>query len=515
VQSRVQILSFKSSLGRLTPGVLTNVWDRLVSSPVAHRLARGAFWSLAGTVFSRSLGLISSIIVARMLGKQGFGELGIIYSTVGMFATFAGFGLGMTATKHVAEYRSKEPDRAGRIIGLSSLVAWVTGSLMALALVLNASSLAKQSLAAPHLEVVLRLSAPLLLLGAVNGAQVGALIGFEAFRSIARINLISGLATFPLMIAGVYLWGVAGAVSALVIVEVFNTLLNLRALHDQASRMNVPINYANCLVERAVLWRFSVPAMLSNIMIVPVMWCANVFLVNTPHGYQEMATFSAANRWRELVLFLPYVVIQALLPIFSSTINEDEGAGSFQTSINLAQSLIVIIAFPFCSILMSFSDWLMQFYWKTSTFESNALIGCVFASLIACLGATTGTTIQARSKIWLGFVFNLSWGAIYLIFCYLLVNKLGALALAFGQVFAYILLTIWGFLYIRYDLPQGMLNRVFLGLSLACLMAGLYLSIPTGWRIWLGIPVTICVLWLTAKYLVSSDLRDLFHRNQL
>jgi len=37
-----------------------------------------------------------------LLGTVGFGELGVIQSTVGMFGVFAGLGLGMTATKYVA-----------------------------------------------------------------------------------------------------------------------------------------------------------------------------------------------------------------------------------------------------------------------------------------------------------------------------------------------------------------------------------------------------------------------------
>jgi len=55
------------------------------------------------------------------------GQLGMVQSTAGMFGIFAGFGMGLTANKHVAELKIKDPARAGRIIGLSSLVSWTTG----------------------------------------------------------------------------------------------------------------------------------------------------------------------------------------------------------------------------------------------------------------------------------------------------------------------------------------------------------------------------------------------------
>ena len=65
--------------------------------------------------------LIASMVVARILGKNEFGELGMIQSTVGMLGVFAGFGLGLTATKHVAELKHSNPERTGRILSLCSV----------------------------------------------------------------------------------------------------------------------------------------------------------------------------------------------------------------------------------------------------------------------------------------------------------------------------------------------------------------------------------------------------------
>ena len=69
------------------------------------RLADGVLWSFTGTAISRGLNLLAMVLVARMVGKVGFGELGAVQSTIGMFAVFAGFGMGITAMKHVAELR--------------------------------------------------------------------------------------------------------------------------------------------------------------------------------------------------------------------------------------------------------------------------------------------------------------------------------------------------------------------------------------------------------------------------
>jgi len=110
-------IGVKKAVYTCCPDFLHPVLDRVEASEIGYRLAKGVFWSMASAVISRGLMLAASVLVARMLGKTGFGELGMIRSTVGMFGVFAGFGLGLTATKHVAEFRSSDPARAGRIIG--------------------------------------------------------------------------------------------------------------------------------------------------------------------------------------------------------------------------------------------------------------------------------------------------------------------------------------------------------------------------------------------------------------
>src|SRR5271169_1563568 len=97
VRGLVQTGGLRSTLRSVTPHALEGLWTRLESSPVGERLLRGTFWSMSGTIVSRALGLAAAILAARIVGKVVYGELGIIQSTVGMFGTLAGFGMGTTA----------------------------------------------------------------------------------------------------------------------------------------------------------------------------------------------------------------------------------------------------------------------------------------------------------------------------------------------------------------------------------------------------------------------------------
>jgi O-antigen/teichoic acid export membrane protein len=445
--------TLKSRLVAGLPRFLRPHWERLEASPLGYRLVKGAFWSLAGTLISRALGLLSSILVARMLGKIGFGELGIIQSSVGMFGTFAGFGLGLTATKYVAELRVKDPARAGRIIRLSSLVSWATGGAITVLLFVLAPWLATHTLAAPHLGGLLRLGSLLLLLGAINGAQTGALAGFEGFRRIAHINLATGIATFPLMVIGTWWRGLEGALLGIVASQALNCWLNFHGLRKEADVAGVPLSCAGSAEEWSVLWRFSLPALASSLLVGPVYWMSNAMLVNRPDGYVQMGLFNATNQWFGALLFLPGILGQAALPVLSERMGANDGDKSRKV-LAFYIKLNAVVVMPLVLLGCLASPLIMASYgsgfreaWPTLT------IVLITAGLLAIL-TPVGQIIAASGRMWLGSVMNLGWASCFILFTWLLLPR-GALGLAGARLLAYLAHSLWVLFFTYQVLRKG------------------------------------------------------------
>ena len=127
---------------RFLPNALQELLERHTTSPVAARLIRGSLWSVGGSLVSRILALLVTVLVARMLGKATYGQLGIVQTTIGMFGSLASFGMG-TAGSKFAEFRHTDPARAGGVIALSSLVSWTSGVSLVATLFVLASHLAQ------------------------------------------------------------------------------------------------------------------------------------------------------------------------------------------------------------------------------------------------------------------------------------------------------------------------------------------------------------------------------------
>ena len=291
------------------------------------RFAAGAFWSVFGAVISRGFLLAASVVCARFLGKEGFGALGMIQSTTGMFGVFAGLGLGITATKYVAALRRQDPMRTGRILALSASVAFVSGSIITLLVIFLAPYLTQHVLAAPQLAAPLAIGAGLVFFGSINGAQTGALAGFEAFQTIAKVNIYAGLASFPLIVYGVWRGALRGAILGSVAALAIQWALNHFALRRECAKAGISYQFAGSHRELGMLYRFSLPAFLASILVVAAIWVCNALLARQPQGYAELGLYAAADKWRVLIVFVPSYVFAMIVPVLSSLHGEGDGAG--------------------------------------------------------------------------------------------------------------------------------------------------------------------------------------------
>ena len=421
---------------------ISNVW---AADSLRGRFARGAVWSFIGAVISQGSNLAASVITARLLGREQFGEYGMIQSTVGMLGIFAGLGLGVTATKYVAELRSRDPERAGRIIALGCAVATVSGGLLALGLAAYAPWLAAKTLNAPALAHELRIASVLLFFNAFNGAQTGALSGFEAFRTIARINLARGFVTFPITVGLVLLWRLPGAIWALAVVAAVTCFLSQLSLRQHCAALGIRPQFSCAWRERRVLWTFSTPAFLCGAMVGPVTWAVNTMLVNQPGGYAEMGVFSAASQWKNAVVFLPSLLSQPLLSILSNVGERDRR--SFRKLLRANILLAFAISSSLAAPIILCASWIMKAYGPDFRDGRPVLILLVLAAVISVTAGVIGQAIASLGRMWWGLTLNLVWAVVMLAAAIFLVPRHGALGLALAFLGSYVVhaLTVTGY----------------------------------------------------------------------
>lgn len=427
------------------PRPLQQLWFRIRASPLGLRLAHGTFWMVSGQVITRVLGLFSSIIVARILGKVPFGEFGTIQSTVGLFGVFAGLGIGITATKYVAEFREQQIERCGRVIGFSLAAALVGGILASLGLLFFGDWLAAHTLAAPQLAPMLRVGAGLVIFGSLQGAYLGALAGFEAFKQVCWVNFISSVLAVPLLVVGAMWDGLMGAVWGLVLQAVLLCVFGHAALLKEAAKAGIKITLGFHPDEWAMLWRFTLPAFLSSMLATPAGWFSRTLLVNQPSGYAEAALVSAANQWMNLVNFLPYTMGGVLVPIFASLYaagRRDEFMKLLRRNLWLNAAVALAVALP----LMLCSSIILEFYGHGFQDGIPIFILSMICGVVVAINNLLSRTMQSAGRAWIDLSSYLLWAVVIVAGSVLFIPHHKGLGLVATNTFAALLLAGWQWL---------------------------------------------------------------------
>lgn len=425
----------------ISPPLFRKYGERIKASPLGHRLARGAFWAVIGTVAARLFGLVATVLTARILGKVSYGEFGVIQNTLGLVGLFAGLGMGTTVVKHVGELRISNPARAGRILGFAFSLTLIAGAGMAVVLLVSAPWLASHGLAAPKLTGLLRLSALLMFLNTLNGVQVSALSGFEAFRRISIINLVTGVLTLPFVVGATLELGVAGTVLGYSAAVGVSCLLCALALSREYVRTGLHPRYAMRAAEWQVFWRFSFPATMAGMMVAPVNWVCVAMLVNRPGGYSEMGIFNAANQWFMAAMMIPSVVAQAFLPVLSERLGAGDKRRSMAILWKAIQMNALVVAIP-AVFGMLISMRVMGLYGAGFSSGWAVLVICLITACILAVQIPVGQVLIASGRLWTGFMMNAGWGIAFISMASLL-SPMGAVGLSLARMLAYLVHMTW------------------------------------------------------------------------
>jgi O-antigen/teichoic acid export membrane protein len=435
-------MTFSSLCRKACPSWLRIAWHRLDSSAAGRRFARGVLWTVAGAAVSRGLLLVGYLVLARLLGRVPFGAFGIVQSTINLFSVFTGYGLGWTSAKYVAQFRRTDASRAGRILGLSSVVAQGTGAVAAIGLCLSAPWLAEKALAAPDLVGELRIGALVLFLTALNGSQVGALTGLEAFPALARVNCLAGVSAVVLLVAGTLLGGLQGALWGSAASALVSFLVARRALGKEGRSQGVQSTVAGCLREWPVLWTFSLPVVLAGALVVPVGWACNAILVNQPNGYGEMGIVSAATQWQTAILFLPQTLATITLPLLANLHGEGDVRG-YRKLLGWNLLLNGGITLLAGGAVAALSPFILAAYGEGFEQGWAVLALLAAAAVLVALNDVVGQAIASAGTMWWGCAFNALRAAALLAGTAVFVPRGGAFGLAVATLVSWGLHSCW------------------------------------------------------------------------
>ncbi len=455
------------------------IWETieqvLPRNSIRARFAANAFWSVVGASISQGFALAAAIVAARVLGQAGFGQLAMVQSTVGMFGILGGLGLGLTATKHVAEFRIADAEKAGRILGLSLAVAVISGGLASVALFFASPLLAVTVFRMPDLGPVLRISSLLLFFNTLYGLGTSSLVGFETFKSIAKVSIVIGLLSVLLVSFGALYGGLYGAVCGMAAASAAGGMLCHTVLFKKARDYGVPIVWRDIRHELPVVWRFAIPGCLNSAIVLPVTWLVHTMLVREANGFSQLGLFHAATRFQVPLRLVGSTLGLSLLPMLVSERARGGNPRFERVNILLSWSLgaipvLVLLAFPGLMAVLFGSQY-------GGMGSSRVLSLVLLYTVIILYKQGLARVLAAENLMWWGVLSNSVWAVLLLSSFYWLRHS-GAVGLAGSFLISYVASTILFVpIYARKGLaPRGtLISReaavVWVAIALAAMLA--------------------------------------------
>lgn len=415
--------------------------DRIAHSPLASRFVGGAVWSLAGTVISSSISLMAMMFVAQILGKEGYGQLVIIQSTLGMVGVFAGAGIGVAATRYAAEFRVREPVRLGHILGLAERSLLAFGLIATLGLLSICEWLSTHIINAPDLRGQLSIAALAVCFMAFDNYHKSVLIGLESMRTYATGAIAGALLTFPIILIAAKAYGLSGTVTAFLLSAILQCGISRYQIRKELNEFGVIRNASGCFKEFPVLWNFALPALLAGALVAPSHWATQAMLANTTNGYKQLAFLGIAMQWFSMTLFLPTTAARVVLPILTDHVTKNDETNSRKLLL-YSITANVFLTIPAAILVSILSPLIMGLYGEDFRGQYFPLVLAAMAATLVAVQTPVGNMVAARSKMWLGAVMNTGWALAYIASAYVLIDQ-GAIGVMYALIIGHLAHTVW------------------------------------------------------------------------
>lgn len=257
-------------------------------------------------VVQRLIGVLTSIVLARGLGATGFGTYSAVINTAG--TAYAMVRLGIDAAILVYAAKGGEDEEARRRTG--ALLSAALGLLAMAGIVAAIASVALAEWAAvvifgqADLVVPLKFAGLLTALQCLSQFSYAILAGLQRFHVYARLMILNAVLTLALCAAGMWIYGLAGALIGYGVAQATLTVSLGREAAIAIRRREIWFAASGIGRSIGTLLRLGMPFYVSGLVSVPVIFYLQGLLSRSA-GIDSLAVLRIIGSITAIVAFVP------------------------------------------------------------------------------------------------------------------------------------------------------------------------------------------------------------------
>jgi len=260
--------------------------------------------------------MISSIILARLLGPENLGVLTILRDIGGIVIPLMTCGIPIAMTKFIAEYNVNDQDKLKNTFSTGFTIIFVFALIGSIIYFLAADFVGVSIYHKPILSTLMKINAIYITLSVLVDFVIGVLQGFQRIKQMAMISIINAAVSLPILYLFIISMGLIGVIVAGAIGVLINLLVVLRflmpVLHEKRLRFHLNVDKKSIVT----LLKYSLPLLLSIIILRPARLYGLSYL-GIFCSYTEVGYYRVAMSLHNIALFIPSALSVPLLPLIS------------------------------------------------------------------------------------------------------------------------------------------------------------------------------------------------------
>lgn len=362
-----------------------NKIDKFLNRIKGSSLAKDSFWSVFGNAVNMLILMICGIIIARVVGKDLFGQYGIVKNLMTSLASLAAFGFGYSSTTLISSNSSKY----GGITVAASQIVTVISTTIFLLIIFFATPIS-EFLNKPDFKTFIYYIGVLMFFKALFTVGRGILAGYKQFKRIGINSIYSAFLMLIICYPFTKIWGLYGALYALLLYQLFEAILALFSAY-RSETIKIKYQYKDYI--EIIKNTFPVAIHEFSFTISSV---AIVMAVLHYSSYGEYALYSIAMQWNAIIIVIPTLLMNLTLSYLSSEQIRVSHSIMFRRMILIN---VVSTFFPLCIVLLGV-EYISQFYGDDFIDLIPILRISVFSTLFSNISLVFQSNLMSEGRSW-------------------------------------------------------------------------------------------------------------------
>lgn len=468
------------------------------------------------STIQRLLGMLTTIVLARVLGSTNFGIYSIVVNTAGSAYGFVRMGIDAAIHVHTSAHDSNVQTREakGQMLGAGLILLMGAGVIASVSCLVFAHWIADVVYGQPKLGEWIRLAAVLVFLQCLSQFCYASLAGLHRFNEYAKVMILVALLNILSASAGSWLWGLSGAIYAYIFVQGITTYLLWHHTAIALRRDEIILRFQQLRSSFRTLINTGFPFYVSGLLAIPVYYYLQGTL-GRDVGLDSLGQLRVIVSITAIITFLPTSIAAVMISHLARESGADYSNFIQKTLANIKFIWIFVLiasAATFTVLPLLIHLLFGSSYTGVITPASAALI----ASVLSCIIGVVNNVALSRKRLLTTLQYMLVQTIVFLAFGLFLIPHIGLTGyfLAESASMGAALTFVW-YLSRAWRRQNDTSPRWILPMVMLTLIFALAFSSPTwlghsnhNW--WVGLIVLILSAGVGYFFVFDNSERDLF-----